>query len=349
MNFLITLLCFVLILGITVFIHELGHFIFAKRAKIYVYEFSIGMGPKLFKFNRKNDETDYCIRAFPIGGFVSMAGEQVEEDEKIPEDRRLQSKTWGARFMTVAAGVMMNFIMAILILFLLALFNGAPETKPYVSNVEVNYPAYIAGLRDDDLILEINGKKINNWDKALIQLELVSKETIQLKVKNANGEIKDLSITPIKEMKDEKEVYRYGFGQTTKVNRGLGEAIKYGFVKTGSLIQQMGIIIGNLFTGNLSVNSLAGPVGIFDVVGEQAKAGFENVIYLLAFISINVGFINLLPIPAFDGGRLLFLIIEKIKGKPVDPKVENIIHNIGFVLLMILMLYITFNDIMRLR
>ena len=134
-----TLLYFFIVLGITVFIHELGHFIFAKRAGIHVYEFAIGMGARIFKFNRPNDETTYSLRLFPIGGFVSMSGEEVTEDESIPVEKRMQSKTWFERFLVMVAGVTFNFILAIVLLFIIALITSAPNNKPYINGVDENY------------------------------------------------------------------------------------------------------------------------------------------------------------------------------------------------------------------
>lgn len=343
-----TFIYFVLVLGITVFIHELGHFIFAKKAGIYVYEFAIGMGPKLFKFNRKNDETTYSIRLFPIGGYVQMAGEEIEVDQNIPFERRMQSKNWVQRFLTIIAGVLFNFILAIILLFIVALINGAPQNKPYIGELDSEYPASKTELREGDLITEINGEKIRSVDRLMFELQINNGKKIDMQVKDANGIIKNVSIAPIKKTSEGKEYYKYGFSLENEIEKGVLPSIKYAFVKTGNLIEQMWLIIGALVTGQLSLNSLAGPIGIFNIVGETAKAGFINLIYLLGFLSINVGFINLLPIPAFDGGRLLFLIIEKIMGRPINQKVENIIHSVGFVLLMSLMLVITYNDILRL-
>ena len=143
---ILTIIYFVFILGVTVFIHELGHFMFAKKFGVYVYEFSIGMGPRLFKFNRKNDETDYCIRLFPIGGYVQMAGEEVEVDEKIPENKRLQSKKWYQRLLIMVAGVMMNFILAIVILFTVGLIKGVTIDARYITESNID------NLKKDDFI-----------------------------------------------------------------------------------------------------------------------------------------------------------------------------------------------------
>ena len=342
-----TLIYFIIILGVIVFIHELGHFIFAKKAGIYVYEFSIGMGPQLFKWNRKNDETDYCLRLFPIGGFVQMAGEEIEDDPDIPKDKKFGVKKFSQKFMTVIAGIMMNFILAIVLLFIVGLVNGAPQNKPIVGDIEENYPAYTSGLKEGDQFLKINGKNANTSDKLTLQLQANNGEKITAQVLR-DGEVKTIILNPKLVKVDGKETYKYGFQIVDEVKHGFVASLEYAFSKTISLLHQMVFVIFYLITGQLSVTSLAGPVGIYDVVGDAANAGFINLVYLTAFISINVGFINFLPIPAFDGGRILFLIIEKIKGKPVDPKLENTIHAIGFFLLIALMILITYNDIIRL-
>ncbi len=342
-----TLIYFIIILGVIVFIHELGHFIFAKKAGIYVYEFSIGMGPQLFKWNRKNDETDYCLRLFPIGGFVQMAGEEIEDDPDIPKDKKFGVKKFSQKFMTVIAGIMMNFILAIVLLFIVGLVNGAPQNKPIVGDIEENYPAYTSGLKEGDQFLKINGKNANTSDKLTLQLQANNGEKITAEVLR-DGEVKTIILNPKLVKVDGKETYKYGFQIVDEVKHGFVASLEYAFSKTISLLHQMVFVIFYLITGQLSVTSLAGPVGIYDVVGDAANAGFINLVYLTAFISINVGFINFLPIPAFDGGRILFLIIEKIKGKPVDPKLENTIHAIGFFLLIALMILITYNDIIRL-
>lgn len=343
-----TLLYFILVLGVTVLIHELGHFVFAKRAGVYVYEFSIGMGPKIFSFHRKNDETTYSIRLFPIGGFVSMAGEDMEDENKdIPKERQLVSKKWHERFLTIIAGVMFNFILAIILLFFVGLFNGATTNKAYIDSVEPEYPAYEV-LKSGDQIIKINDKKVNSVDLLSLELQIHKGEEVTFTLLDENGKERTEVITPKVVEVDGVETYIYGFTLKSEVEHGILPAIRYAFTKTFSLLQQMVLIIFYLITGNLSLDSLAGPVGIFNIVGESAKAGFVSLMYLTAYLCINVGFMNFIPLPAFDGGRLLFLIIEKIKGSRVKPEIENTIHSIGFVLLMILMIFITYNDILRL-
>lgn len=345
-----TIIYFVLILGLIIFIHELGHFIFAKRNGVYCYEFSLGMGPKIYSFKRKNDETIYSIRLFPIGGYVQMAGEEIEADENIPVKKRLQSKTIWQRFKIVVAGALNNFILGILLLFLIGIFYGSPETKPYISEADSNYNAYKVGIRDGDLIKKINGKKIYTIDDALLEFELIDEgASIKFTVEKKDKEIKEITVIPSKvEGEDGEESYVYGISLTNEIDKGFFNAIKYSFNKFVSIYRSMVKIVVNLFTGNLGMNSLSGPVGIYNVIGEQAKIGFENVLFLTAYISINVGFVNLIPFPAFDGGRALFLIIEAIRKKPISAKVENIIHSIGFILLMLLILVITVQDIIKL-
>jgi regulator of sigma E protease len=339
-----TLIYLLLVLGINILVHEFGHFIFAKKAGIYVHEFSIGMGPRLFKFNRKNDETTYSIRLFPIGGSVQLAGEGTEDDRDIPKDRLLQSKPWLSRFLTIIAGVLFNYLLAIVLFFIIGLFNGTTTNDVIVQYISEDYPAYIAGMREGQKIVKVDNVNIYSNEQFLLELQMRYGDPITFTVKD-NNDTKTITVIP-KETA-EKE-YKWGFLALGEYKEGFIASVKYAFVKTWNLTIQMGIIISYLITGKIGLNSLAGPIGMYNVVGEVAKAGFMDVLYLTALIGINVGFINLLPIPAFDGGRLLFLWIEKIKGSPVNPDLENNIHAVGFILLMLLTVLVAFNDIIRL-
>lgn len=344
-----TIIYFILILGITVLIHELGHFIFAKRAGIYVYEFSIGMGPVIKKWKSKKDETEYAIRLLPIGGAVSLAGESVEEDKSIPKNKLLQNKTWMQRFWTIIAGILFNFLLAIVVFFIGALISGATKPNAYISFIDEDLPAFNSSLKAGDEVLKLNGKKVNA-DIFLLKLMVNKNKEATFTVKHEDGNIEEIKITPTKI----DDSYRFGFGIKVETEKGFLVSLKYAFTKFWSLIVQMSHIICYLFTGAIGLSSLSGPVGIFNVIGETAKAGetvigvFTNLLFLLGYISLNVGFVNLLPIPAFDGGRLLFLLIEKIKGSPVSTKIENTIHTVGLFLLLGLMVLVTYNDIVRL-
>ena len=349
MSVILNILLFILILGVIVFIHEFGHFTFAKLTGVYVYEFSIGMGPKLW--SKKGKETEYSLRAIPIGGFCQMAGEDMEDDElkKIPKDKRLQSKTVWQRFLIMFFGAGNNFISAVLILFFIALVWGGSSMSPKITEVTKNFPAANAGIQAGDIVKEINGHKIKTSDDISLYLAIANpKEKSTFVVEKSSGKEATYKFKAKKVKQKDEVSYVYGIGMQQEKTKGFVNAIKYTFKKTGSIFKQMGVTVGYLFTGGISLNQLSGPVGIYSIVGESSKAGFANILYLVAFLSINVGFINLLPLPAFDGGHILFLIIEAIKGSPVKPEVEEKIHGIGMMLLLLLMVVITINDIIKL-
>lgn len=345
---MLSLIWFVLILGAIVAVHEFGHFIFAKLSNTYVYEFSIGMGKKIFGKKRKNGETEFCLRMIPLGGYVMIAGEDVE-DEKISKDRQMCNKGFFARFIILFAGAFFNFIFAFLVLFISALIWGAVSTKPYIGDVSEGYPAYEAGLERGDLVLSINDEKISNWDRGLLMLQTTKGEAVVFEVLKEDGSVKEYTVEPMLEKDDEgNESYKFGIATAHEKEYGFGKSLKYACNKTISLFGSMWDTLKYLFTGKVGVDQLSGPVGIFSIVDSQAEQGLEAVLYLVAYLSINVGIINLLPFPAFDGGRILFLFIEKIFRKPVSKNVENIIHSIGFFLIIGLLIYVTFNDILRL-
>ena len=312
-----TIIYFILILGGIVFFHELGHFLFAKKAGVYIYEFSIGMGPQLFKWKSKKDETMYSIRLLPIGGFVQMAGEEIDPDENIPKEKRMQSKTWLQRFSIMIAGIFFNFVLAIVLLFVVGLINGTPQKETYIGVIDKNSSAYNAGLRENFEILQVNGKKASTKD--ILSLELIAnvKKEVEIKYKDENGNVEIAKFKADTVDENGTTNYKYGFSLINQKQRGFFSSIKYAFTKTIELIEYMFFVIWYLITGKISLTNLSGPIGIFTMVGETAKEGLINLVYLMAIISVNVGFINFLPLPAFDGGRILFLIIEKIKGSPV--------------------------------
>ncbi|MCI8670583.1 MAG: site-2 protease family protein [Bacilli bacterium] len=346
----LTLILLILILGIIILVHEFGHFITAKKAGVHIYEFSIGMGP-LLKTIKSKDGIDYNIRAFPIGGFVSMAGEVYEDDDskKIKKEDFMCNKKWYQRVIILAAGVFNNFVLAIIVLFILALIYGAQSMEPKIGEVIPNYPVSEAGIKPGDKILEINGKKVSTWDQAQIYLVMKSDNSkYTFLIEHESGKKEKYEIAPkITKNEDGEEERAFGFKIAQEETRGFIASVKYAFQKFGSLISTMWLTVVNLFTGKIALSSLSGPVGIYQVVGQSLAAGIQQIIYLIAFLSINVGLINILPIPAFDGGRILFLIIEKIKGSPVNQKFENMCHTVFFFLLIALMIYITVFDIIR--
>ena len=280
-----------------------------------------------------------------------MAGEDVGEDDlqKVPKKRRLQSKTAFQRFLIMFFGAGNNFISAILIIFIIGLFFGSTSMKPVITTAEKGYPAYEAGISAGDVVKEINGHKISYVDDITLYLAVSDPtKNTTIKVEKENGSIETYKFKPMKVKENGQEVYRYGIGMKQEKQHGFVNALVYTGKKTASIFKQMAITVSYLFTGGIKLSQLSGPVGIYSVVGEQSKAGIASILYLVAFLSINVGFINLLPLPAFDGGHILFIIIEKIKGSPVDSELEGKIHTIGLMLLMLLMVVVTVNDILRL-
>ena len=364
---LVTLLLFLLILGLIILIHEFGHFIFAKKAGIYVYEFSLGFGPKLFSFRRKNDETEYMIRLIPLGGYVALAGETYEEDEepdkkeekkdkkgkkeevkeeiKVPEDQKLYNKSFIRQFSVMVAGVFNNFLLGLLLLFIMGLCYGSEFSTNELEGMKEGYPLYELGARDGDKIVSINGHETNDMDDIQTRVAIAGgKATLDITISH-EGKEQTYKVKPAYDK--ESDSHYYGISTKVKKETGVVAAIKYAFVKFVSIFKQLIIIIICLFTGQLSINNLSGPVGIYQVVG-MAKSSMYSLLYLTAYLSINVGFMNILPFPAFDGGRAFLLIIEKITRKKVPLKVETIINNIGFILLMGLMVYITIKDVLNL-
>ncbi len=343
---ILSIIYFLLILGLIVLVHEFGHFIFAKMFGIYVYEFSIGMGPKILSKKGKKGETYYSIRAIPLGGYVSLAGEGSDEDKKVSPDRLLQSKPAWQRFLVMFFGAGNNFILALILLFSIGIFFGSVDQSPYISAVSPDYPAYEAGLQANDKVLKINNHKISSIDDISLYITLANKDKpIEFVVEKQNGNVETYQVKTKKIKTEEGNTYVVGITMEGKQQKGFVASIKYCFSKMKSIFKQMFVVIGNLITGGLSINSLSGPVGIYNIVDQQAKTGLANMLYLIAYLSINVGVINLIPLPAFDGGRILFLIIEKLKGSPVKASTENLIHNIGFILLLALMIYVTIHDI----
>lgn len=343
----------ILIFGIIVLIHEFGHFIVARWSKIDVLEFSIGMGPSIYTYHGK--KTDYSIKLFPIGGSCRMAGEDSEEEGELKEGTFNSRPVW-YRLAVIFAGPLFNFILS----FLLALFivSVAGIDKPVISEVKENYPAYNAGIMPGDVIKSIDKKDIHLYRELMLYLYMNPGKTVNLKVErevNKTKEIKDVSITPVYDKENER--YMIGIVSTDreKVSNVFSimaysmYEIKYNIDSTlGGLLQ--------LIRGKASTKQISGPVGIMATVGssvnESMNYGFMSVLLTVAnmtmLLSSTLGIMNLLPIPALDGGRILFLLVEAILRKPLNRRIEAYIHFGGFVLLMILMVFILYNDIVNL-
>lgn len=398
------------------FIHELGHFIFAKRAGILVREFSLGLGPKLFSF--KKGETQYSVRILPFGAYVRMAGEDPEitdiktgrtvglkfnnaglvsdiyldkstSDKKIkiddfdfehdlfvkgtvdeesqvvyklsretilhsddkkriqiaPWDRQFGSKTIKQKFATVLAGPVFNLILALVLFFTVALMLGAPANSVMINAVNSDSPAEVAGLQKGDIILGLDDISYETNEKLLVAIQDSPGSEINLRIER-DGSILYVPVTP-------KEVEETGKGLI-----GIGveyvweditvtQAVAAAFNRTVELTVMIFSGFGQIITGNVGLDDVAGPVGIMQITSKAAKEGLAILIDWAAILSLYLGIFNLLPIPALDGSRLLFLSIEGVRGKPIDPKRESMVHLIGFAFLMLLMVVVTINDVSR--
>lgn len=338
-----------IVFGLIILVHEFGHYFLAKLQGIRVEEFSLGMGPKLI--SKQGGETLYSLRIFPLGGFCKMSGETPSEEdslEAINDPKRFDQKSVWARISVIIAGPIMNFILAALIFVLIFTFLGVPQDyTTQIGNVVVDGPAAVAGLQENDEITEINGMPVDVWSKMVTVIHNNPEKELELTIKRENSSFNVL-ITPY--LDKENNVGMIGIMPKTAVWQkiGLFEGIKRGIYHTYefTVLTINGLL--QLVTGKLSANEISGPVGIVKMIDESARFGIVYLANLTALISISIGLFNLIPIPALDGSRLMFLLVEAVRGKPVNPAKENFVHLIGFFLLMLLMVLVTYKDVIKL-
>lgn len=339
-----TFIASVVVFGLLIFFHELGHFTVAKLSGVKVYEFSLGFGPRLVGINGK--ETNYNLRLLPLGGFVRMAGmDPGDDDEEVIDEQNFNKKPVWKRVAIIVAGPLMNFVLAALLLALVFTLQGIPTATNEVGQVLSGYPAAEAGLRGGDVIVAIDGKQVGRWDQLVDQVNAHPGQKLDLTVVRSN---RQLHLT-VSSKKDENGQYKIGISPAKTVLQKLNplSALAAGFQYT---VQVTGLILtflGKMFRHQAPVD-LGGPVRVVSEISKAAKFGAYQVLQLAAFLSINLGLFNLFPIPALDGSRVLFLAWEKVTGKPVEPAKESFIHLIGFGLLLVLMVVVTYNDIVSL-
>lgn len=331
---MITLIGSVIVFLLVVFLHELGHFSVAKFVGIKVDEFSIGMGPQIFQTQK--GETKYTLRLLPIGGYVAMDG----EDEHSDNPRGFSNVSVFKRMAVVVAGVIMNFILAVVAFFIIALFMGSATNK--IGNVIENSPAQYAGIRSGDEIVEINQNKVTSWEDVLTYIAPTQEgEVINVKIQR-DGVILEEEIEPL------YENGRSYIGIESKVEKSFVKAIRYGFENTIYVIKNVFYSLKMLIQGGVSADMFSGPVGVIQIIGQETAKGPLYLLNILGIISANLAVMNLLPIPALDGGKLVLLIYEAIFKRKVNENLEFRLSQIGFTILMSLMLYITvFGDLKR--
>ena len=345
-----------LVFSFIVFFHEWGHFLLARVGGIGVEEFAIGMGPKLWGI--KKGDTLYSIRLLPIGGFCAMLGEDsagsglsAEQSAVANDPRGFNNRPLKARILAVLAGPVFNFILALVFAVILLLASGAVTTTE-ISKVDPEYPAYQAGIQVGDKLLKINGHRILDPMEASTYLIVEGSQPVEVEVLRGTEKL-TFTISPKAVDRGEQKVYMIGIGYAY-IQPNFLQVLYYAVLKLLSMIKVTAFSLFALITGKVSLNMLSGPVGIVNSLSKSYDSGMAIRQFIAIFssqvvlLSANLGVMNLLPIPALDGGRLVFLFIEGLRGKPIDQKKEGYIHMAGFVLLMVLMAVIFYSDIVKL-
>jgi regulator of sigma E protease len=342
----------VFMFGLLIFVHELGHFIMARTFNVKVNEFALGMGPTILK--KKKGETVYALRALPVGGFCAMEG----EDEDSEDPRAFGSKPIWQRCLILVAGAAMNFIMGLVILLILY----APvrsHIAPEISGFAEGFPYEGENmLMRGDTLKKINGYNIYTYSDVGMFLDRGLDGTYTFTVRR-DGKDVQLSGVPLQKREyptevaledgtaEIRNVLRYGI-QFTEKSAGFFDKIRLAMLEALDFVRLIKVSLFDLFSGQASVSDMSGPVGIATIITTTAKTSFSNMWFLVALIAVNLGVMNLLPIPALDGGRVIFLVIEKIRRKPVNPKYEGMVHMASLAVLLLFMVYVSFNDIVRL-
>lgn len=334
---------FIIVLGPTIFFHELGHFLVAKAVGVRVHEFALGFGPVLWK--RRKGDTVYSVRGLPLGGFVKLAGMDMPEDEADmvtdDDEESFNNKTLWQRLAVIAAGPMMNLVLATV---LFALYMGLVVIPPTVQVVEPQSPAAAAGLLAGDVITEVAGEKILSIREINQIVASHPNEEIAVSVLR-EGHRLDLRITP--KLDPELDRARLGVGMVEKPRDSAGRALLSGLERTYVVSRDIILAIVRMISGKIEPD-IAGPIGIFQLVGESASRGFFFVLFIAAVLSVNLGLFNFLPIPVLDGGWLILLIWEAIRGRPLEPEQRGLVQFIGLAFLLLLMLFATYKDLLRL-
>ena len=355
-SLLFTVLSFAVALGVLVFVHELGHFAIAKRIGVRVQRFSIGFGPILL--SRKTGETEYALSAVPMGGYVKMLGEEAADDpDAVAEpERAFSTQPPGRRAAIVFAGPAMNFVFAFVLYALLFALVGVelPSNKPIVGGVSLGLPAAKAGLQVNDRIVAIDGKPTATWEELSKTVVDSKGELLRLTVERDGARLA-VEITPAlqegRTMFGEPagRVYRIGIEASHEWSRvgplqAVGVAAEQTW--TATVMVAKGLVL--MVQGRVPLRELGGPIAIARAAGDQARAGMRHFLSMLAFLSINLGVLNLLPIPALDGGHLAFFAVEALLRRPLRPRHREIAQQVGLLVLITLMVFVFYNDIHRL-
>jgi regulator of sigma E protease len=345
---------FLIVLGILIFFHEFGHFIIARLFRVGVEKFSLGFGPRLL--GKKIGITDYRLSLIPLGGYVKMVGEEPDESldpQLIPLS--FTHKHVLKRILIVFAGPFFNILLAVLIFWVIAFSSGIMILKPSVGSVKDGSPAFLAGFKPGDLVTAIDGVAVETWEAMADRITRSNGKTLEITVERPGGPIVLRATPELVKSKNllGEDIKRYVIGigtagETKSMKLNLFQAARESLRQTYGIVELMVMIVAKLITGDISIDTVGGPIMIAQMAGDQAKAGISSLFQFIAVISVNLAVINLLPIPILDGGHLLFFAIEAFKGRPVNLKVREIAQQVGMVILIMLMILVFYNDITRL-
>lgn len=340
---MVTALIVIAVFGGLIFVHELGHFLVAKWSGVRVDEFSLGFGPRIAGFRR--GETEYGIRVLPLGGFVRMAGMNPQfQEETPPPGRGFSDRSVGQRMAIVGAGPVMNFLLAVALLIYVFAAIGYPRPTLEIGKVQSGFPAAAAGLQPGDVLVSIDGRPLRDWRDLQGIVQASPDRALEFEVRRDGRELRFLVAPAVSEtgrgfvgIVPEMRVQRVALLQAVP------EAVT---MAARIVVMTLAGIVGALLGQGTS--EILGPVGISQQIGEASRLGLDYLLVLAAILSANLGLLNLLPIPALDGSRLAFLLVEVVRGRPLDPDKEGWIHFVGFALIMLLLLAVTYRDVLRL-
>ncbi|MBW2020600.1 MAG: RIP metalloprotease RseP [Deltaproteobacteria bacterium] len=347
------IISFAVVLGVLIFVHELGHFLLAKLLGVGVEKFSLGFGPKII--GKKIGMTEYKISAIPLGGYVKMVG---ESPEKELDDSLLHlsfsHKGLFRRSLIVLAGPVFNFLLSVVIFFVFFQVSGLPIMKPEVGEVQEGMPAYEGGIRPGDRITSIDGNPVAQWDEMAALIKQSRGRPLRIEILRDDSTVLVRVVPKLISCQNlfGEQVEKYVIGITasgafTIQRLNLFQSAAQGVLQTWRIAKVTVLAIEKIFTGTLSTKTLGGPIMIAQLAGQQAKAGIINLIFFIALLSINLGIINLLPIPVLDGGHLLFFLIEAVSRRPINIKIREMAQQVGLFILILLMIFVFYNDISR--
>ncbi len=351
-----TTFAFIFVLGILIFVHEFGHFIIAKLFNVKVLKFSLGFGPKMF--GKQIGDTEYVISAFPLGGFVKMTGENIEEEvAPIDAERAFSHKPVWQRFCIVFAGPASNLLFTVILLSTIFMVMGLPILRPssMIGEVTAEGAGARAGLATGDIVKQIDSQEISDWSDVYYIVTESGGKTLAITVER-NGESVTVEATPEeKEIKNEfGEVtgkgYRLGIARDMSVEfepASISASIAAGYNQTVEMVRKTVLGIWKMVQRDIPASEIGGPILIAQIAGKQLQSGWIDFFYFMGFLSVNLGILNLLPIPVLDGGHLVFFSMEAIRRKPLTRELQEKMQLIGIVLLVSLMLFAFYNDILR--